>query len=144
MGRAGALAASALAPTGSAIGLLAGPLGAIRAIAGPEPNGRGRRAATAASALAGTVLYLAALVPIHYRDVLAESVDRNFEPRAAVFDACRAPFDALLPALVGRHDAGGRLGEANAAALAVAGVLGLLAWARRSRDDRHLSSAASG
>src|SRR5262249_1701910 len=64
-----------LAPSCSAIGLLAGPLGAVRVLAG---TGRLRsRVVAALGPLAGTALYLAIGGAFRYRDVVAGSVRQH-------------------------------------------------------------------
>jgi hypothetical protein len=132
-GWAGAALAAALAPAFSGIGLLAGPVAALRALSETDRTATRRRVGLGVVIpLAGTLAYLAACSLFRYRDVLAESVRRNADARRALLATCRAPFEVLLPRLVGLREAAPRLSDAAVVALFAIGLLAGLAWARRS------------
>ena len=91
--------AAAAAPAFSAIGLLAGPLGALR---GARDGGGNRRSwPCAGRPLLGSAAYLGFASLFRYRDVVAESVPRNVDLRLGLLSTARAPIDVLLPGLFG-------------------------------------------
>ncbi len=124
-----ALMAALAAPACSAIGLIAGPLAALRALNLSGRRGRDRLV-IAALAIVGTLLYLTFAAAFRYRDVLTESVARNADPRTGFLSICRGPIDVLLPGLLGmgnidRFLSGGR----DLALFGLGGVAALvLAW----------------
>ena len=127
--------ASALAPAFSAIGLLAGPVAAVR---GAIDEGRlSRRCWAIVAPAAGLVAYLLMCGLFRHHDVVASSLQRqaNFGPGLAA--AARAPMEALVPALfgvpVGRGPA-----LALGLALCAAALTGLAWQARRCEADRPL------
>lgn len=130
--RAGMALAAALAPACSAIGLLAGPLAAIRRLAaGPSPDGRRSRLGAVFPA-AGTAIYLALCSAFRYRDVLADGVRRNVELQKGLGHALRAPVVVLVPGFFGVSNLEPWLPDALEIALFIVGLIGALAWARRS------------
>ena len=96
---------AALAPAFSAIGLLAGPIAALRVLA--EPSGRlgpvsyRARLTALAAPIAGTSLYLAVCAAFRYHAVLASSLERNINIGPGLLATFRAPVEVLLPALIG-------------------------------------------
>jgi hypothetical protein len=94
---------SLMAPAFSAIGLLAGLVGAVAAASTPEQNrGGGRWARFGAFApLAGTLIYLVLATAFRYHDLLADSLQRNGDVPTGVLSIARAPLEILLPSLVG-------------------------------------------
>lgn len=122
--------AAAAAPAFSAIGLLAGPVAAVRAL-----SSGGRRGAALAP-LAGTLFTLALYGAMHDRAALASNVGRSAGVVPGLLAAARAPAAALVPALFGL-----RTWEANSAGVAalqviltVVAVAGLLLRAYRGHD----------
>lgn len=98
LGCATAGLAAAAAPAFSGIGLLAGPLGALRAFTGREESHRGRRAAFS---LLGTAVYLAALAGTGHPQRVATSARRNLNIVAGLTSVARAPWVKLIPGLAG-------------------------------------------
>lgn len=102
-----ALAASALAPAFSAVGLMAGPMGALGAVFrrssnGPdEPYSLRRRVVSSLAPLLGTSLFLVFAWWCGLGPVLARSDARNVALSEAVMAVLRAPGGVLVPALVG-------------------------------------------
>jgi hypothetical protein len=93
------------APAFSAIGLLAGPIAALRAVTEPSPDGwpvvlRARLEALAAP-VTGTALYLCVCAGFRYHAVLASSLERNVNVGPGLVATGRAPAEVLLPALFG-------------------------------------------
>lgn len=129
-----ATAAAATAPAFSAIGLLAGPVAAVRALADPTSD-RARRFATAASTLTGTLAYLAAYGASSRRALLTPTMEQMANFSLALRLAFRAPADALLPALFGL---GTRNGSSLALGVTVSMVLCLLFVAARDPKGRPL------
>lgn len=138
-GRSVSAMASAAAPAFSAIGLLAGPLGALRILADPAPDRLRRRWLGAIVPLLGTASYLAVCGVFRYRDVLAESVPRNLDLAAGLSAVARAPIGVLLPALVGLpRDDDPRPLTAIDLFLFAAAMAAALYWAWRNRQSRPL------
>ena len=106
---AAALAAF-FAPACSAIGLLAGPVAALRAV--QDSRGRGWRRACAVGLipLAGTILYLVLASQVRYHAILTESVDRNLDIGTGLLCTLRAPIDVLASGLIGLENADRWLG----------------------------------
>ncbi len=118
-----ALAASALAPAFSAVGLMAGPLGALGAILrgrtegcsrGEIPVNRGEEAlepvegcsacawlGRAVGPMVGMTLFLLFAGWFGLGSVLSRSAERSLDPLAAAQAVFQAPVGVLLPALVG-------------------------------------------
>ena len=92
-----ALAALA-APACSAIGLLAGPVAALRAVQDSHRPGRRWACAVGLIPLAGTVVYLVIASQVRYFAILTHSVDRNLDIRTGSICTLRAPFDVLAAA----------------------------------------------
>ena len=104
--RVGWLVASAfaamVAPAFCAIGLLAGPLAALRLASDGGGSSRGRRWAGALAPVAGTVAYLGFCELFRYRDLLASGLSRNGVGwSTALWNLGRAPVDVLVPGLLG-------------------------------------------
>ena len=125
-------------PLFSAIGVLAGPLGSLRILVGnSEPGPRwGRwsgRVVLAAVPSLGTAAYLilVAAQPAH-GSAVAASARSHAHWDAAAWAILRAPGAVLTPMLVGLPSLAGTMPDLGAAALTVALVAGLLAWAARS------------
>ena len=138
-GRAGWLAASAFgalaAPAFSAIGILAGPLAATRIVASVDrPLSRGRRIGLSILPVLGSVAYLLACDQFRYRELVSESVGRNFHLGAALWATVRAPTAVLIPSVLGLPDLSARIPGGVLAVATLAGLVGSLAWAIRSRD----------
>jgi hypothetical protein len=125
-----------IAPAFSAIGLLAGPLAALRLLT--SPSGRWRRAEFLAP-MSGTLAYLAVREVFRYRQVLADGLRQNVGLATALWNIGRAPVDILLPGLIGVRNIDRYLPDAAELALSVAAALGLLAWAWRSPRWRSLA-----
>jgi len=124
--------AAAAAPAFSAIGLLAGPLGASRALL----SGGSRRRAwlRALAPAAGSLAYLGFASVFRYRDVLTESVHRNADLPLGLLSTARAPLDVLIPGLFGLRNVDLALPAGLDLALAGLGLAIVLVWAWRSRD----------
>jgi hypothetical protein len=133
-GWVGAAVAAMLAPACSAIGLLAGPAGAVRALAAADRPSRRDRLAGASAAMAGTLLYLAVCSLFRYRDVLADSVRTKGDLGAGLRAAARAPVVVLVPELFGVREAYRWTPPRLDLALAGVALVAALAWARRSRN----------
>jgi hypothetical protein len=136
----GATLAAALAPASSAIGVLAGPLGAIRLLAAPSdeeaPAGRRRARIAAAVPMLGTLLYLAVCSRFRYREVVADSVRRNADLAEGLRNVARAAVNVLVPGPLGPTNYDPWMPDALSLALFGLGLAGALAWALRSRRHR--------
>jgi hypothetical protein len=128
---------AAMAPACSAIGLLAGPLAALRLLASARP-GRGISPRSLLAPAGGALAYLAFGWGARYGDVLAESLGRNVHLRAGLVAALRVPVDQLLPAVFDIKPIGDRLGTATNLAILAALLLAALARAYRDADGRPL------
>jgi hypothetical protein len=130
-----ASAAAALAPAFSAVGLLAGPIAALRASTG---GGRLRsRLPAVAAPMAGMALYLTVCGAFRYHDVVAASLERqaNFGP--GLVAAVKAPAEALIPALFGFQPRPTRgVWSLVSLTLVAAGIAALGVRAVRSAGDR--------
>jgi hypothetical protein len=91
-----AAVATACAPAFSAIGLLAGPVAAVRGASGPRRSWR-----LVAAPLAGTLVYLGACAAWHDRAVVARNVELKAGVAQGLLAATRAPAAALLPGVIG-------------------------------------------
>ncbi|MFO0891902.1 MAG: hypothetical protein U0790_22550 [Isosphaeraceae bacterium] len=128
-GWAWAFASAAAAPAFSAIGLLAGPIGALRAIQAPHPPGRRVRGALVP--LGGTFLYVGIASLFRFRSILAESVRQNGGLRDGLLCTLRAPVDVLLPGLLGLDNADRWLGWGPDLILAIVLLAGVAYRATR-------------
>ncbi len=89
--------------------------------------------------LLGTAAYLAVCSAFRYRDILAESVPRNFDLLAGFSAVARAPIGTLLPGLIGLpRDDGPRPTTPLDWLLFAAATTAVLAWAWRNRSGRPL------
>ncbi len=137
-GRSGWLLASSvaslLAPAGSAIGILAGPLAVIRVVF--EPGISPRRRILGLIPALGTLLYLGVCALHRFREVLASSDSSRVDVGLAIRNVATVPSAVLLPGQFGLPNLAGYV--PGAALMAATGVLLLacLAWARRSPGNR--------
>jgi hypothetical protein len=129
-GRWGMAAASALAPACSAIGLLVGPLGVIRLMAGRSDRMQSRVGAL--TPLAGTVLYSAVCSGFRYGEILTSSIRRNADLGRGVPLSLQAPWDRLILGLLGVRDADLWLPTGLNLAISSLGLFGAILWARRN------------
>jgi hypothetical protein len=137
--RGGAIAAAiaaCLAPACSAIGLLAGPVAALRGLLAADATPRAWRLAIAAP-LIGTMAYLVVSNTQQYRGVVAQSVAERVRPGDAVVAVGLAPADVLVPALFGVRNLDDRLPRGVALGLGTLGFVAALAMARH-RERRPL------
>jgi hypothetical protein len=125
----GTVLAAATAPACSAIGLLAGPLGALRAA--PVPGLQGRRRLVVLIPLAGTVLYLVIAGGSRYGLMLCSSVQKSSNSVQGLLCCLRAPADVLVPGLIGLGNADRWLGGGQDLVLSALMLVGCLIWARR-------------
>jgi hypothetical protein len=124
--------AAALAPASSGIGLLAGPLGAIRVGARSEREGIQGTRLLALLPLSGTVLFLSVCSVFQYRDLMASSLAKRCDLGTALIAASAAPTHVLLPGLVGLRGLDRWLALWLNLALSAAVLIGVLLWAARS------------
>lgn len=131
----GVAAASALAaPAGSGIGLLAGPVAALRVVSTTEgPRRRWVSWLRALFPLAGTSAYLLVVSFFRYRDVLTNSVQRNVDVELGLLSVARAPIDVLVPGLFGIRNIDGWIPRGLDLTLFAVALAGVLFWAWRSR-----------
>jgi hypothetical protein len=101
----GAALAALLAPACSAIGLLAGPVAALRAVQDSRGRGWRRTCAVGLIPLTGTVLYLVLASQVRYHAILTQSVDRNLDIGTGLLCTLRAPIDVLAAGLIGLENA---------------------------------------
>ncbi|HWE37151.1 MAG TPA: hypothetical protein VG406_11345 [Isosphaeraceae bacterium] len=134
--------AACLAPACSAIGLLAGPVAALRALLAGDATPRAWRLAIAAPLL-GTMAYLAVSNTQQYRGIVAQSVVERTRPIDAVVAIGLAPADVLVPALFGVRNVDDRMPKGLAIGLGALGLVAALAMARR-RGSRPLVLGALG
>jgi hypothetical protein len=130
-----AMGGAFLAPACSAMGWLAGPVAAVRALFAPRDPGRNaaaRRLASAAAPLIGSALNFAASSAWGYRRVLAASVRENLSLADGLLLAARAPASTLVPGLFGLTDVDLILPPWVAVGLTVLMLAAGLAWARVS------------
>jgi hypothetical protein len=127
----GAALAALCAPAFSAVGLIAGPLGTIQMFASKPFNARKSRLVAFAPVI-GTVVYVAFYLGIRpTADVVSETgPSLTFEN--GFLASCRAPFEVLLPGLIGvRLDRAG-VPLTLILLLSAVGIFGLLSWAWKS------------
>ena len=138
-----ATTASAAAPMFCGLGLLAGPVSALRLWFGSSDgletrrgSSRFLRVSVSAVPWLGTAAYLASAFRL--RAVLAQSVERNLNLGQGLLCVVKAPVDVLLPNLVGLPNLDPFL-PTPAAVLLFLGLLTLLmVWAWRSPSSRPL------
>jgi hypothetical protein len=136
--RVGAMVCAAVAPTFSAIGVLAGPAGAVggwwadESVGSERVAGR-RRAGAALAPLAGTLMYLAVAVAAHHGLTVARGLERRVDLGVGLLAAGRAVARVLPWAAVGGRPAwSAPLGWADAVGGAVVvGVVLAVAWRTR-------------
>lgn len=126
--------ASLLAPAGSGIGLLAGPLAAIRLTAAPGASWKARVAG--AWPTLGTLGYLAVCGLFRYREVLAASEAKGVGLRAALRNVWCAPADVLLPGQFGLPTLEPYLPDLVALVASSAMLVAGLIWAIRDAEHR--------
>ncbi len=145
--RTGWLAASALAcllaPTGSAIGVLATPAAMVRLLMA-RPGSGWRVRLSGLVPMVGIALYLAICSVFRYREVVADSLGRNIDVRAALRNIGCAPADVLLPGVFGRGSWETILPDPLAIAISVVGVLAVLAWSMKDGEHRGVILAGLG
>jgi hypothetical protein len=126
--------AAGLSPACSAIGVLAGPLGAIRIASSPGPTWR-RVRFDALVPLLGTLMNLAVCSIFRYSQILASSIEHRASFASGLIYAFCAPANVLLPDLfgLGKFRVGSPAGLNLA--VAVAGLAGIVfcAWRSQSR-----------
>ncbi|HEU5117911.1 MAG TPA: hypothetical protein VFT74_14890, partial [Isosphaeraceae bacterium] len=107
-------------PAFCAIGLLAGPLSAVKAVFETGQRLRRRLLVVLASAL-GVFAYLGVLFHLHFHEVWSHSVRQNSDLASSLLTALRAPVEVLLPTLVGMGDRVGAMPAWIAPVLFLAG-----------------------
>ncbi|HEV3121211.1 MAG TPA: hypothetical protein VGY53_04885, partial [Isosphaeraceae bacterium] len=131
---AGSALAGALAPAFSGVGLLAGPVGAIRVLAEPG-GGRGlRQRAFACLPVLGTASYLCVYWAFGQVGALTGAVPHERQGYLLLAEASRAIWQVLVPGLFGVEEHVIKVPAALAIALTVATVGSLLAWAALNRN----------
>jgi len=139
--RLGLVFGSLLAPACSAIGLLAGPLGALRLAAGRRDRQRGWF--TLAIPMTGTLLYLGVCSAFRYYHIIKSGIQRDSHIAWGLLTALRAPTAHLLPGTFGFHDVDLLLSPGLNLALTGLGLIAIIPWATRS-PQRGLIVAALG
>jgi hypothetical protein len=124
--RIGGAVAAAAAPACSAIGLLAGPVGALRA--GLIPGPVRRKLMRMLVPLAGTLLYLTTAGGTHYGMILRSSVERSPNSFAGLLCCLRAPADVLAMGLFGLGNGDRWLPGGLDLILTVCMLVGALSW----------------
>ena len=123
--------ASAASPAFSAVGLLAGPVVAVRGLA---TAGR-RVCATVMAPLAGTLVYLLFCVAYHDRQTVVANLEQKASVAKGLREALAAPAAVLLPSVAGRKPC--RSTDACAIALSVS-LLAVVVLAVRRDLNRPL------
>ena len=126
--------ASLLAPAGSGIGLLAGPLAAIRLMLARNVPIRSRLEGLVP--VLGTFGYLAVCVPFRYREALAASESNRVVLADALRNVGCVTADVLLPGQFGLGSLETVLPDALAMAISGAFLLAGIAWAIRDAEHR--------
>jgi hypothetical protein len=126
--------AAAAAPAFSAIGLLAGPVAALRAL-GARDSSYARRVGLCGAPILGTIFYLAAYLALRHHDFSTPTIDRAPNVGTVLLLVLRAPAVALVPALVGIDLTDGHRWSYI---LTVVALLGLLWRAVRNPLERPL------
>ena len=129
--RAGLIAGPILAPSSSAIGLLAGPLACLRVVW--SPGSRRSQWSTAALPAVGLLAYLAACSWFRYHHVLGVGLRRDADRLGGLLLAFQAPMARLLPGTFGIHGADHWLPAGLGLAMTGIGSVAVLLWAFRSR-----------
>lgn len=132
LGGALALTASAAAPAFSGIGLLAGPVAAVRGLGGHRHSRQRWRLAAACGA--GTLVYLVAAAGAGHNKIVAASVERNLSLGSGLASVARAPWVRLVPGVL-RLDGPALedgLPTGLAGGLSLATLAGLVFLSRRS------------
>ena len=124
--------AALVAPACSAIGLLAGPVAALRAVQGSRGRGWRRACAAGLIPLTGTVLYLVLASQVRYHSILTQSVDRNLDIGTGLLCTLRAPIDVLASGLIGLENADRSLGGGLDLVLGALLLMSTFAWGLRS------------
>ena len=137
-GRLGWLVAAALAaltaPAFSAIGVLAGPLAALRVLAAVErPCSLVRRLGDSVVPALGTAIYLLICSQFRFHALVSASVHQNLAPWAAIWATLRAPAAVLIPGLFGLPDISASVPGIILAGSTLAGLTISTVWASRSR-----------
>jgi hypothetical protein len=125
--------AALVAPACSAIGLLAGPVAALRAVQDSRGRGWWRAGAVGLIPLTGTVLYLVLASQVRYYSILTQSVDRNLDIGTGLLCTLRAPIDVLTSSLIGMENADRSLGGGLDLVLGALLLTSILAWGLRSQ-----------
>ncbi len=112
-------------PAFSAIGLLAGPLSAVKAAAETGPHPRRRLLVVLAAAL-GVFVYILVLFVLQFDEVWSRSVHQNPNLVSSLLTALRAPVEVLLPTLLGMGNRAGAWPTWIASVLFVSGSA--VAW----------------
>jgi hypothetical protein len=124
--------AAAVAPAFSAIGLLAGPLGAIQ-IATSRDATHGRARFCGCGPLLGTLIYLALCGAFRYHHILGNSIEHRANFGSGLFYVLCAPTHVLLPGFLElRHLRTGPAPWLNLA-IALLSVAGVFVWGWRSQ-----------
>jgi hypothetical protein len=141
----GMLLGAVLAPACSTIGLLAGPLGTFRLMAGAgaRDQPRIRKWSTLCLPVAGTMLYLVISSAFRYDRVIRADLDRESRIGQGIVLALQAPMARLVPGTFGLQDADRWLPPALTLALTALGTVAVIAWAARS-PHRELATVALG
>jgi hypothetical protein len=125
--------ASMAAPAFSAIGILAAPLASLRLLGmGSSRVPTLRNLARVAVPAAGLAIYLLICAGFRYREVLGDSLSKNFDLGAALWVSARAPTWVLFPGLVGMPDQSMTIPGSLAALVTVLMLIGSLVGAARS------------
>jgi hypothetical protein len=129
----GVALASLAAPAFSSIGLLAGPVIAVRSLAARGARGPLTRSrALALVPLVGTASYLALSKLFGLWHVLAASARANADFRFGLLTAMRVPTSVLAPALIGVERIDDRVPVVVWMPLFVLAIAGILVWAWRA------------
>ena len=128
---AGLLVFPILAPSSSAIGLLAGPLACVR-ILWSSKGGRSRWI-RAALPMTGLLIYLGVCSWFRYRQVLSGGLRPEVDRLGGLWLAFQAPMVRLLPGTFGLHGLDRWLPAALGLAMTALATIAILIWAYRSR-----------
>lgn len=133
-----AAVAAFLAPAGSGIGLIAGPVAALRLLA-----------ATGASVgvgmpMLGTLAYLGVCLPFRLGAILARSAAANVDGLAALRNVARAPAHVLLPSLIGLRNQEETIPVEVAIAATVLLLALVLSWAAQDPSRRPMIACGLG
>ena len=137
--RLGSLIGSLLAPASSAIGLLAGPLGTLRLMAGRRQLRRDWLAIGLPAM--GTLLYLASCSAFRYHRVIRSGIDPDTDFVGGILLALRAPTARLIPGTFGLADVDLWLPPGLNLALTGLGLIAIVAWGVRSPHRGPIAAA---